>query len=241
VGGVPAGRIAEVIVRGDSTTAPPREIVAVLEEILAVHGISAAQVLAEARAAAGEDATVIKRGPLNWPWVRGILSAIDRHIPGASGASIALATRDVFQYLKNPGVRDTIDAGVRAAMTPGVESIVVSHSLGTVVAYNLLRREGKALGWIVPVFITIGSPLGVTAIRAALTPLQHPSCAGKWRNARDQGDVVALYPLDAARFGIDPPIENTSHVDNTTSNRHGISGYLSDATVAKWIHDALTA
>jgi len=244
VAGVPADQIAEVVVRGASSTAPPQEIVAVLEEILETRGVTHDQVLAEAEAAAaaaGEPGTVIKRGPLNWPWVRGIIAAIDRHVPGASGNGIALATRDVFQYLKNPGVRDTIEVGVRAAMTPGVESVVVAHSLGTVVGYNLLRREGKALGWKVPAFITLGSPLGVTAIRRALTPLQHPSCVSKWRNARDKDDVVALYSLDATHFGIDPAIENSSHVVNKTSNQHGISGYLSDARVAKWIHDALTA
>lgn len=242
VAGVPPDQIAEVIVRGNTASAPPREIVAVLEEILAAHGVTDAQVLAEAEAAAaGQEAAVIKRGPLNWPWVRGILAAIDRHVPGASGASIALATRDVFQYLKNPGVRDTIEVGVREALKPGVETVVVSHSLGTVVAYNLLRREGKAMGWKVPVFITVGSPLGITAIREALSPIQHPSCVGKWRNARDKDDVVALYELDTRHFGIDPAIENTSHVVNRTSNQHGISGYLGDAKVAKWIHEALTA
>jgi hypothetical protein len=172
--------------------------------------------------------------------VQGILKAIDKHVPGASDLSIAVATRDVYQYLKNPGVRDVIEVGVRQAMAPGAPSIVVSHSLGTVVAYNLLRREGVAAGWQVPLFVTLGSPLGVKAIRSALAPIEHPACATHWFNAMDRRDVVALYPLTSVHFGVTPEIENKTDVDNHTANRHGISGYLDDAAVARQIHAALS-
>ena len=55
----------------------------------------------------------------------------------------------------------------------------------------------------------------------------------------DERDIVALYPLDSDHFAIDPAIENKLDVDNPTVNRHGITGYLSDAVVARRIHDAL--
>ena len=51
--------------------------------------------------------------------------------------------------------------------------------------------------------------------------------------------MVALHPLDTATFNITPSIENKTDVDNQTDNRHGIAGYLDDATVAKRIRDAL--
>ena len=54
----------------------------------------------------------------------------------------------------------------------------------------------------------------------------------------DERDVVALHPLDSANFNIDPAIENKTDVNNHTDNRHGITGYLDDATVAKRIRDA---
>lgn len=60
---------------------------------------------------------------------------------------MALFTHDVYQYLKNSDVRETIDTGVVAALTPGVETVVVGHSLGTVVSYNLLRQQGHIRGW----------------------------------------------------------------------------------------------
>jgi hypothetical protein len=223
---------ADVIIRGG---APATELAfkqSVIEEIQRAAGISDAQV----DEALG--AEVRARGPLNWEWVQGILKAIDRHVPGGSGGAIALATNDVYQYLRNPGVRDTIDTGVRAAMDER-PTVVVSHSLGTVVAYNLLRRDGAMLHWNVPLLVTVGSPLAVTAIRKGVSPIEYPACVGHWYNAMDERDVVALYPLDDAHFSVTPAIENMREVNNHTTDRHGIDGYLDDPTVARRIYDAL--
>jgi hypothetical protein len=182
---------------------------------------------------------MIEKGPLNWGWVQAILSTLDQHVPGASGASVALFTHDVYEYLKNQGIRDVIDSGIRKAFSSNVESVVVSHSLGTVVAYNVLRRDGDDACWKIPTFITLGSPLAVKVIKQGLAPIRHPRCAHIWFNAMDERDVVALYPLDADHFDVNPSIENKTDVDNPTENRHGISGYLGDPVVAKRIYDAL--
>jgi len=234
VEGVPPGEAAQVIVKGENADAEERAFMrAVLREIAQGAGIDDAR-LAEA---AGQD--VVAKGPLNWEWLQGVLKALDRYVPKASGASIALATNDVYQYLSNPGIRDEIEGGVRQAMPAGSPTVVVSHSLGTVVAYSLLRREGAAQHWQVPLLVTLGSPLAVTEIKRRLAPLKHPPCVAAWFNALDERDVVALYPLDSRNFPITPPIENKRDVDNQTENRHGISGYLNDPVVAKRIYDAV--
>jgi hypothetical protein len=206
---------------------------AVLQEVQRVHGLSDREV----RAAAG--LTTLERGPLQWEWVQAILAAIDRHVPGASAAGIALATNDVYDYLHDPGMRQAIRTGVRAALPAGEPAVVVAHSLGTVVAYDLLGSEGAAQRWNVPLFVTLGSPLAVTAIRASLAPVRFPHCVHSWFNALDQRDAVALYPLDRRNFNVAPRIENKTNVDNATPNHHGIDGYLDDADVARRIHAAL--
>ncbi|HKI05332.1 MAG TPA: alpha/beta hydrolase [Thermoanaerobaculia bacterium] len=242
VGGKSADQAAEIVVRGeDSDEDETRFTRAILEEVRQKAGITDAQL---AEVASQE---VVDRGPLNWEWSQSILKAIDRFVPHGSGTSIALFTKDVYQYLKNQGIRDTIDTGVSAAMTPGVETVVVAHSLGTVVAYNLLRQQGHLQGWKVPLLVTVGSPLAVGEIRKTLrkfAPTRCPECVSRWFNAMDERDVVALYPLDSGRFPLDPAnpaIENKRDVRNKTRNRHGIAGYLDDKEVAKRIHDALTA
>ena len=190
---------------------------------------------------------VIQRGPLNWKWVHGILKAVDRFVPHGSGASIALFTHDVYEYLKNSAIREKIEEGVSKAIIPGAETVLVSHSLGTVVAYNLVRLKGKDRGWKIPLFVTVGSPLGISTVRKTLksfAPARCPECVSKWFNALDQRDVVALYPLNPQSFPLDPAqpaIENKTDVRNGTTNRHGIAGYLDDREVASRIHSALTA
>lgn len=232
--GESADKVAKVIIRGDNLQDDEREFVrSVLDEMRQRAGITDAQLAEVARVEA------LEQGPLNWTWVRHILKTIDSHVPGGSGTGIVLATNDVYQYLKSTGVRDKIEEGVRAAFLPGEPTVVVGHSLGTVVAYNLLRREGHERGWVVPLFITLGSPLAVTAIKRSLRPIQHPACVSEWYNAMDNHDIVALYPLDSVHFGISPAIENNTTVHNQTSNRHGISGYLNDKNVARRIYAAL--
>jgi hypothetical protein len=96
-------------------------------------------------------------------------------------------------------------------------------------------------------YITVGSPLGVTDIRKALkgeATLRVPECVGGWRNFMDERDIVALYALTPGHFPVadtGTTIENLTHVRNATPNHHGISGYLGDAEVARAIHDALVA
>ena len=124
---------------------------------------------------------------------------------------------------------------------------MVGHSLGSVVAYNVCGSTGESARWKVPLLVTVGSPLAVTEIRKSLrsfAPCRCPSGVGAWFNAMDERDAVALYPLDAGNFPLDPinpAIENKRDVRNKTQNRHSISGYLDDADVAKRIHDALVA
>ena len=113
----------------------------------------------------------------------------------------------------------------------------MGHSLGSVVAYDVLRIDPRSLQ--VPLYVTVGSPLGVRAIRDQFKPLRSPSAVQAWYNAFDERDVVALYALDATNFPVLPAIVNYGWVVNSTSNRHGVSGYLDDANVAGRILDAL--
>jgi hypothetical protein len=235
--GVDPEKAAEVIVRGAEDDARQQAfMLSVLRQVQEKTGITDEQI---EKMAPGDEP--IERGILNNRGVLGLLRAVDRFVPGGSGAAIGLATKDVYSYINDPGTRAKINKGVRAAIKPGVPTVVVAHSLGTVVAYSLIKEEGEKNGWKIPLLVSVGSPLSVNAIKKAVGPNEHPKVVGRWLNALDPSDTVALFPLDKKNFPIDPVVENILDVENSTENHHGISGYLDHKVVAKRIHDALAA
>ena len=176
-----------------------------------------------------------EEGPQNWEWVQSILKALDETLPGE--AAIDAFTRNVYIYLTNKIARKTIDDLVSSHLTAG-PCVVVGHSLGSVVGYNVLSKT--APNFRVNRYVTVGSPLGLKSIKRQLdTPLAMPPCTKAWYNAMDERDVVALHSLDSKNFPVQPPIENKTKVNNHTFNCHGIDGYLDDPDVAHSIYSAL--
>ncbi len=176
------------------------------------------------------------RGLLNWEPLQKLFSYIDRK--QKFGDSILKSfTKDVFMYLTMKKIKTAVDDHILQSFD-NEPTVVVGHSLGSVVGYLLLKNNPQ---FHVKEYITVGSPLGLAAIQKYLElPLQMPTCIQNgWFNAFDSRDFVALNPLDRQYFNIRPSIENKGDVDNQTSNRHGIIGYLNDKTVAQRIHAAL--
>ena len=175
--------------------------------------------------------------PLNRWWVQATLRALEKYGAGMTRNTIETFTRDVFLYATRPGVRDEIHRIVSRDLTKA-PTVIVGHSFGSIVAYDILCTDGGALQ--VPLFVTVGSPLGIPAVRTNLVPLRFPSPPlGEWYNAFDTRDCLALYPLDQDNFPVTPAIENYSGVRNPTDDRHGIVGYLDAPNIAKKILDAL--
>jgi hypothetical protein len=174
----------------------------------------------------------------NWRWVRAVARLVDGRFTPSSKFTIEKFLRDVFLYVSRAGVRDAIDAIVEEKLGPG-PTVIVSHSLGTVVAYGVLNRRKGATS--VPLLITLGSPLGIFAVRDEFRPIGFPEGIGKWHNAFDAQDIVALRPLDGTNFPVSPAIHNQGTVKNWTENHHGIAGYLDDEEVVRLIAGAFGA
>ncbi len=183
------------------------------------------------------DPEVGERGALNWRWSRGIIKALDR-IPGLDGRMIGSFTEDVWSYLTRRAIRTEINGFLERELQRGGRTIVIAHSLGSVVAYDVLRDQGNL---DIPLFLTVGSPLGIEAVRRRVGPLKHPSSVRRWFNARDERDVVALYPLAGGHFPINPTPIDHSAVWNRSDNSHGIVGYLNDSLVAAEVLKVLEA
>ncbi len=169
-------------------------------------------------------------------------NAIARVIESVSPLHGDVALRVLHQawvYLRKPGAAEEIDAIVAPHFKDG-PCIVVAHSLGTIVSFKLLRRlalQGQPLD--VPLFITLGSPLSLRAVRGALGPaFAPPKGIGRWLNAYDVDDFVALgQGLTRGTFA--EGIENWGEVENLKDDPHSIKGYLADAKVTSALLKAL--
>lgn len=152
---------------------------------------------------------------------------------------LAVATGDVAAYLNSVTIEKEINAIVESAIPREVPCVVVGHSLGSIVAYRVLQKLGKSTD--VVRFITLGSPLGLKAIRNVLRPLSVPAGVRSWLNVYDTRDIVALRPLDESTWNVLPAIKNIALDNNHMANRHGISGYLDYVDVATAVFEALNS
>jgi hypothetical protein len=163
---------------------------------------------------------------------------------GAPDLVIERFLTDVAYYLDVPTIRDLLVGivadDVRASAERHGSVVVVTHSLGTIVGYDLFDALGGAVD--VRMLVTCGSPLGFPVVREALRPragnrgaLTGASGAVPWLNAYDVQDFVALiHPLRDS-FGGAPRDERT----HNPGDPHSIEDYLSDPDVARPIGRAL--
>ena len=186
------------------------------------------------------ESEVVERGPSEWGWVQTVLRSVSERAPGFSETVLNQFVDDVMAYLSRATVRDAINGIVKPFIGGSEPTIVVGHSLGSVVAYSVLMELGTAAR--VPLYVTAGSPLGLRQIQDKLEdfhPIAFPAGVDAWINATDERDIVALYAsLDKESFI--GGIENLTDIDNRNFP-HDIAGYLSDARVADAIGKAIQA
>ena len=220
----------EVVTRGTPPSGDVDEVTAAMIEQMAIRaGLDFDQVLEE------ENVSVVERGPERWGWVQALARRLEAKYPWLARTVIGKVTSDVKSYIDFPHIQDAVHDIVVPVLGDG-PTVIVSHSLGTVIAYwSLVEHMPNA---DVPLLITAGSPLGLNTIKKRLPqPLRIPHGVQRWLNVTDQEDIVALHPrLDQDTFI--PGIENVDDVENG-EDPHAIERYLSDPRVARAIHAAL--
>jgi hypothetical protein len=193
---------------------------------------------------------------INWsaglrlPVVRAALQFIARKT-GTAEFVIEEHLSDVAYYLADAEIRRSVLGIAQATLTEARRQhdsiVVVSHSLGTVVAYDLLATADTARP--VTFLLTAGSPLGLPAVQRHLVGGARGTVPGlptidtdvnpRWLNAYDVSDVVALiHPLrDCFRGGRESIRDVVTH---NPTGPHSISDYLSDPDVAVAVATALS-
>ena len=181
---------------------------------------------------------ILARGAANWEWVQGIARVLVQKFPIAGELALDFVVQ-VDAYLTRPHITKAVNDIVRPAIEKE-PAVIVSHSLGTIVSYAVLKNPQSSAN--APLFMTLGSPLGIPTVRSRLGSknLSVPKDVGRWVNGTDQRDYVALY-AELSTLPSPPTIENIIGIHNRLSDAHQILDYLAQEPVAKAIHAGLTA
>jgi len=211
-------------------------IVTRVEEAL-IHAVGKAKGIDAARLCAELDEGVVRSELASREWVQGIIRLLELELPDF-GLFLLRFAREVDGYLTCPEIREAVGSVVRPSLLGG-PTVIVAHSLGSIIAHRLLRQAKDDAE--VPLLVTLGSPLGVRVIKQHLNPpsLEVPTAVQTWLNATDERHCVALYArLDRDTF-VDG-IENVADIQHAGDNPHAIADYLGHPTVAARIHAALS-
>ncbi len=173
--------------------------------------------------------------------IQDVLEWINDEAPWAGERLIYQVTRDVSLYLRKRPVREAVLAAVLERLdeelAPDDPVIFVTHSLGTVVGMDVVTDWGARRE--IPLLITCGSPLGIKEIYSNLKVQpqpKYPKAAGRWVNAYDRKDVVAL----VEKLG--PVFPGGNVVDLKVRNGdepHAMERYLAHRPVAAEVGRAL--
>lgn len=194
-------------------------------------GLSDAELALEPAPVPSAPQGALERVPLPWFLKKRVMNAF---------------LRDVHHYLFDvvyapPGrppvpIQQTIRKRfVEALRAPEVTRphVVVSHSMGTVIAYDCLKRVADCPG--IDALVTLGSPLGLDEIQDKLQPewtraagFPHEKVGGRWVNVYDRLDPVCGFDPELANDfckGGAAAVEDIA-VQNDGAWRHSIAKYL---------------
>jgi subtilase family protein len=155
--------------------------------------------------------------------------------------------RDVNDFLFDQEKREAMEQSlIDRIEAGGGPFVIIAHSQGTMIAYNVLRQLSKS-ECDVRLFVTIGSPLGLQEVQDVFKSwtqgaLTVPQCVSHWVNVADRIDPVAVDSDLRDDFSPANAIENhRGWMLNPDSPRHphSGSGYLRTSYVRTAVRDAV--
>ncbi|NJL71182.1 MAG: S8 family serine peptidase, partial [Candidatus Competibacteraceae bacterium] len=154
----------------------------------------------------------------------------------------SLFIKDVAAYFYNVEERAAIKDRLVQCLKSGHDGhLLVTHSLGTVIAYDVLSDHASH-NLNIPLWVTLGSPLGIQEVQDRLKALRpgesfrRPPAVKSWLNFADRLDAVAIDPTVRDDFSpakspdhtiVDKLVENPDRADFTQYGPHSAKGYLS--------------
>jgi hypothetical protein len=150
-----------------------------------------------------------------WP----ISNGSDRGLPEPIDAFLSLGYQDFLIYMVNNGMRqriiDRFTEILRPLLASGANVDIISHSWGTVIAYEGLREleSDNSLSGRVASFFTAGSDLSISPVRSCLREQnkdgRRPGQVNRWINLDAEGDLVGgtlsdMFAVDVEDLNLQP-------------------------------------
>lgn len=160
---------------------------------------------------------------------------------------------DVHEFFFDEQRRKYMEDSLRQRLdTGGGPFVVISHSQGTMIAYKVLQ-EAHLNQYEIPLFVTIGSPLGLPPVRSRFSDWTHksklpfPKCVKRWVNIANRGDIVCadrdltddidFDGVDKKQF-VNYKIHSPNH--DFDKDKHSSTGYLKTTELKNEIDKILT-
>jgi hypothetical protein len=165
-----------------------------------------------------------------------ILRALDGRLGSRQASLVFLGEmKQVRRYLLDAGINAEVDNRAEKVITQGGE-VIIGHSLGSVVAFEFIRQHPD---YPVDLLLTLGSPLGLRAVRALMPDPGYgagglPPNVARWVSLRDLRDPVACAG-DLSRLW--PGVSDVT-VDNQ-SDAHSVRRYLGKRQAGSAVLEAL--
>jgi len=198
-------------------------------------------------------------------WVLRVLRSLYRfadrlpfHVPPLGNETLELHLKDLRRYVRNKkGVADSTRALLRAplaaAARQGRPTLLIGHSMGSVIAFDTLWQLSHESGgpFHLDTLLTLGSPLGQNLIRRQLLGHdqqgsdRYPGNIRRWINISAVGDMTAFEPKIAGHFsamkrlGLVDSIED--HATYNYFRHHGHGGHLNVHSEYGYLMNELTA
>lgn len=164
--------------------------------------------------------------------LKDLLMLINR-FPHLHGQMIHKLLIETYMYLANPQFINEVHQRVLSYFSPHQQYVIVAHSLGSVITYNLLQQHPQLK---VHRLITLGSPLSFRVIQEKIVqPITRPQALyGDWYNFYSEEDFLSSFPLSQAPFAFQPAIINQA-IHTFIRHPHEIAGYLQHPLVIQKI------
>jgi len=217
---------------GEPGTAPLEGLDDPQEEEFVLHAL---QAYAPDAGLPDQAQLTLGRSPRVHPGITRRVAAIDGRLGRRAGEKVVGRIREVYGYFHNPVAAEEVRCRIAEAIIASGAPLVIAHSLGSVVVYDMFQREQIPLdgGGAVRTLISCGSPL-------AWLPLQrHLNVPGKlrlpapvtWTNIFDPRD-----PVTAGQGLSDTAVAVEDVEVRNGSDPHAVGSYLRQAATVRSVH-----